>query len=70
MRLAAWSRTFLKCIHRRGAYCSLIASFNFACWVAELVKMPRTNFGPEFGFAGRRAFFGMGQLARPALEYV
>ena len=70
LELAGWIQTlFLRRVHHCDAL-SLGESFNFACRVAELVKIPRTNFCLEFGFARRRTFSGMGHLARSAFEYV
>ena len=47
----------------------LVASFDFACWVTELVEIPRANFRLYSGFAWRRTFFGMRHLARSAFKY-
>jgi hypothetical protein len=48
----------------------LTAPFDFASWVAEFVKVPRTDFDLVLGFGWHTPFLSMSHIARSALEYV
>jgi hypothetical protein len=61
---------FLHCGHRQCRSRQLIASFDFAGRVTELVQIPRTNFDHRLGFAWHGAFRGMGHIAFLAFKNV